>query len=60
MLEEAAVKGVYKELDEHELGQPEDFPEKYKNKFDYVTCAGLVNNNHMDYQLFEEMILSCK
>jgi len=60
MLEEASCKGVYKELDEHTLGDPESFPEKFKNQFDFVTCAGLINNNHMDYLLFEEMLLSCK
>lgn len=60
MLEEAANKGVYKELDEYTLGNPEEYPEKYKNQFDLVTCAGLINNNHMDYLLFEEMLLSCK
>lgn len=60
MLEEAAVKGVYKELTEHELCKPDDFPEKYKNQFDFVTCSGIINNNHMDYLLFEEMLLSCK
>lgn len=60
MLEECSSKGVYKELDEHTLGNPEDFPEKHKNQYDFVTCAGLVNNNHMDYLLFEEMLLSCK
>jgi hypothetical protein len=31
MLEEAAVKGVYTELDEHTLGNAEEFPEKFKN-----------------------------
>lgn len=29
----------------------------YKNRFDIVTCAGLVNGNYMDYTLFEQMIL---
>jgi len=60
MLEEASFKGVYSELDEYALGNPEDFPEKFKNKHDFVTCAGLINNNYMDYLLFEEMLLSCK
>lgn len=31
MLEEASAKCVYKELDEHTLGDPENFPEKFKN-----------------------------
>jgi len=60
MLEEASVKGVYKELHEHTLGEPSEFPDKFKNKFDYVVCCGLVNNNYMDYLLFEEMLLSVK
>lgn len=60
MLEEASNKGVYSELHEHTLGEPASFPDKFKNKFDFVTCAGIVNNNHMDYLLFEEMLLACK
>lgn len=60
MLEECSNKGVYSELVEHTLGNPADFPEKYKNNFDIVTCAGLINNNHMDYLLFEEMLLSVR
>ena len=59
MLEEAANKGVYKDLSEHQLGNPEDYTERFKNQFDFVTCAGLINNNHMDYLLFEEMLLGC-
>lgn len=60
MLEEASNKCVYTELNEQTLCQPEDFPDRFKNKFDFVTCAGLINNNHMDYKLFEEMLLSVK
>ena len=60
MLDEAASKGVYSDLVEHTLCNPVDFPTKFKNHFDFVTCAGLINNNHMDYLLFEEMLLSVK
>lgn len=60
MLEEASNKGVYSELHEHTLGNAADFPAQFKNKFDVVTATGLINNNHMDYQIFEEMILSLK
>lgn len=60
MLEVASNKCAYSELHEHELGEPEEFPIQFKNKFDFVTCAGLINNNHMDYLLFEEMLLSIK
>lgn len=60
MLEEASNKGVYSELHEHTLGDAAEFPAKWKNQFDFVTCSGFVNNNHMDYMLFEEMLLSLK
>ena len=38
----------------------ENFPQNFKNKYDLVVCAGTVNNNHMDYLLFEQMILAAK
>lgn len=60
MLKEASRKGVYKELNMKCLGNPKDFPDRFKNHFDVVTCAGLINNNHMDYLLFEEMLLSVR
>jgi len=61
MLEEASNKGVYSELHEHTLGEdPNSLPDQFKNKFDYVVASGLINNNHMDYLLFEEMLLSVK
>lgn len=60
MLEQAEAKGCYSRLDEVALGDPENFPNHLKNKFDIVTIAGLVNNNHLDYGLFEEMTLALK
>jgi ubiquinone/menaquinone biosynthesis C-methylase UbiE len=60
MLEEASKKGVYSELHEHTLNNPEDFPNTLRAKFDYVACSGLINNNYMDYLLFEEMLLAVK
>lgn len=61
MLEECSKSGVYSELHEHTLGQdPNDLPMQFRNKFDYVVCSGLINNNYMDYLLFEEMMLSVK
>jgi len=61
MLEEASKKGVYEELTEYTCGHsPNSLPQQFKNHFDYVTCAGLINNNHMDYLIFEEMLLACK
>merc|ERR1719240_2024859 len=60
MLKEASNKGIYAELHEQPLGCAAEFPSEFKNKFDFVTCSGLVNNNHMDYLLFEEMLLALK
>lgn len=64
MLEEASVKAVYSELHEYTLGDvpngPDEFPQQFKNKHDFCVCAGVINNNHMEYTLFEEMLLSVK
>lgn len=56
MLEVAETKGVYKSLDQVELGQEDfigTFPIPYKQKFDFVTCAGFLNNNQVDKEVFE-------
>jgi SAM-dependent methyltransferase len=42
------------------LGDPENFAHHLKNKFDIVTIAGLINSNHLDYGLFEEITLALK
>lgn len=60
MLAEAENKGCYKSLTQLTLGNAESFPMWLKNQFDVVTCSGLINNNHLDYQLFEEMTLALK
>lgn len=58
MLEQARKSGVYSDLQEVTLGDANRFPNKLMNQFDVVTCAGLINNNHLDYQIFEEMGLA--
>ena len=60
MLEKADIKGAYKKLEEVALGDPENFPNHLKNKFDIVTIAGLINNNHLDFGIFEEITLALK
>jgi len=63
MLKKADEKDVYKSLDQLELGQEEfleTFPYPYRQKFDFVTCAGFLNNNGMDERLFEQMLLALK
>jgi len=63
MLEEAAAKNVYKQLEQLQLGQEdflETFPIAHRKKYDFVTAAGLVINNYLDETLFEEMLLSLR
>lgn len=56
----AEHKGCYKKLHEVDLNKIDLFPQVLKNQFDIVTCAGIVNNHHMDYTLFEQMVLAAK
>jgi len=63
MLDQAKAKGVYTDLQKVELGKEDfygTFPPLLRNKFSIVTCAGLINNNHMDEKLFEQMLMSLK
>lgn len=60
MLQIASEKGCYENLEEYTIGDPDQFPAHLKNKFDFVVCSGLVNNNHLDYTLFEEMTFALK
>merc|ERR1719409_208189 len=60
MLQEAAYKNCYSRLEEFDILDIDEYPARLKNKFDVVTCAGVINNNHMDYRLFEDMIMSVK
>lgn len=60
MMGVADKKGCYSELVEFDINNIDDFPQKWKNGFDIVVCSGMINNNHMDWRLFEEMVLGCK
>lgn len=60
MLQEAEYKECYKHLEECDLLDIDEYPARLKNKYDVVTCAGIINNNHMDYRLFEDMVMSVK
>merc|ERR1711907_571168 len=60
MLAKARQKGVYNDLVEHDLFCTDEFPGHLKDTFDIVVCSGLINNNHMDEGLFEEMMRSAK
>ena len=60
MLDVAKTKDCYSELDQLFLGSPSTFPEKFKNRFDVVTCAGCLAEGHLGCEVFEEMVLALK
>lgn len=63
MLEQARAKGCYQKLEEMRLNNEDpfkDFPMNLRNKFDFVTVAGLLNGNYMTDSVFEEMMLALK
>ena len=35
-------------------------PNHLRNKFDFLTASGLINNNHLDEKIFEQMLLCTK
>jgi predicted TPR repeat methyltransferase len=60
MLEKAQEKQSYSELEELFLGRPDTFPEKYRNRFDAITAAGILAEGHLDNNVFDEMLLALK
>lgn len=56
----AKEKMVYQDFYKADLTEIQEFPDQLFNQYDIVTCAGIVLSHHMDYQLFEEMILASK
>jgi SAM-dependent methyltransferase len=63
MLEQAQIKGVYQKLVHLKLNQEDhvnSMPIDQRSKYDFVTAAGLINNNFMDLKLFEQMLICLK
>ena len=60
MLDQARELSVYENLKEMDLSDAEVFPQNLKNMFEVCTCAGLVNHHHMNWNLFENMIMALK
>lgn len=54
------MKDVYQQMHQFDLSECENFPQNLKNKSDLVVCAGLINHHHMNWNLFEAMILGTK
>jgi hypothetical protein len=63
MLEQAEMKGAYNKLVHLKLNQEDHvntLTVDHRSKYDFVTAAGLVNNNFMDIKLFEQMLMCLK
>jgi len=60
MLDVAKEKEAYADLNELFLGSPSTYPEKYHNKYDFITASGILADNHLDTSVFEEMLMSLK
>ena len=63
MLEKAEEKGCYNQLVNFTLNQEEhvdSIPHGLRGKHDFVTSAGLINNNFMDLKIFEQMLICLK
>lgn len=63
MLDLASEKNCYTNLVKHELGRGDyldTFPKELRNRFHFVTAAGLVNSNHLDKSIFEQMLIALK
>jgi predicted TPR repeat methyltransferase len=63
MLNLAESKEVYSNLEKLELCQDDHIgtiPNHLRDKFDFLTAGGLINNNHLDEKIFEQMLLCTK
>ena len=60
MLDVAKEKDCYTDLEKLFLGSPSSFPDKFKNRFDVVTCAGCLAEGHLGCEVFEEMLMALK
>ena len=60
MLNGAAEKNAYRQLDKLFLGSPSTFPKDLHNRFDFISASGILADNHLDNSVFEEMLLALK
>ena len=60
MIEQAKSKGIYSDLREMFLGQPDKFPEEFHNRFDALTASGILAEGHCPNEVMDEMVLALK
>jgi predicted TPR repeat methyltransferase len=60
MIEKAQEKDCYAMFEEMFLGKPDTFPEKFHDRFNVLTAAGILAEGHLGNEVFDEMILALK
>lgn len=63
MLEQAGKKNIYNNLIHLSLNAEDHIntvPMDQRSKYDFVTAAGIINNNFMDEKIFEQMLICLK
>lgn len=63
MLDIAITKGAYKSLEKLELCQNDHIgtmPTHLRNKFDFLTASGFINNNYLNEKIFDQMLVCLK
>ena len=58
MLEIAKEKKAYNILEELFLGNSDTFPDKFKDKYQAITCTGVILEGHCGKEIFDEMLMS--
>ena len=60
MIEVAKTKNCYDELVLMYLGKPNEYPSRFRNRFDIITAAAILAEGHLMSEVFDEMIHSLK
>ena len=62
MLKELQVRrpNVYTNTKELFLGKPDTFPKEYHGVYNFTTASGVLADNHMGVEVYQEMIMSVK
>ena len=60
MIEKAKEKGTYSDFICQFLGRPKEFPKELCDRFDVVTAAAILAENHLGCEVFDEMVMALK
>ena len=49
---------VYRETKFLFLGKPDTFPKEYHEQYNFTTASGVLADNHMGVEVYQEMLMS--